>query len=119
MGLWAPGVRPVSDAEHAGSMFAEPLAKWLGLHSALIDALVRLRLADETEAVDALLELSELAQLRLSWKFWASLCESWDLAPDDILRDWLPGAVVEHCELAIWGRPLPDDRDQLLLCESW
>jgi hypothetical protein len=100
----------MSDAEEAGSMFPEPLAGWLAVHGALIDALVALRLAGEDEAVEVLLGWRELVSLRLSWEFWEGLVSEWDLSTDAVLRDWVPAVLVEHCELALWGRPLPGGR---------
>jgi hypothetical protein len=89
-------------------MFADGVGAWLCQHLSLINALVVQRLDHQSEAVDALLGLSVVRQLRLSWELEEQLLSD----PGSIeaaLANTLPSGVVAACRYALWDIPLPEE----------
>jgi hypothetical protein len=93
--------------------FPEQLRKWLAEHDDLIEALVCLRRsgACAEAAVTAVLDLTAVQALRLSYELWIALCEGDGVDPDPLLARSLPTSVLDRLSQALWGSRLEFEQD--------
>lgn len=87
--------------------FASLIESWSSDYEALLDALVLARWLDGGAAVAALLSISEVRQIRLSWELWEAvrLGDDPNADPTEELRAHIGDEELEWYRSALWGDP--------------
>jgi hypothetical protein len=92
-------------ARECAAGFPRTLARWIDTDGVLLRSLITLRrLGVEGEAaVETVLAVRRVQELRLSWELWAALTEGDGEDPEALLLGELPLHVLDQARLALWG----------------
>jgi hypothetical protein len=86
--------------------FPTQLVRWLTRRAELIDVLVALRHRGHApDAIDALLKLPDVEQLRTEWETWLTVVDDADRAAS-LLLNKVPADVLTDAIYAFWGIPV-------------
>lgn len=85
--------------------FARVVEEWTQEHGVLLEGLVLVREMGEESAVSALLAVTEVRRLRLSWELWEAMQEGVTPTGDvgDVLRERLGHEELAWYRFALWG----------------
>ncbi|GEM_PF-4217830 len=109
-------------AEEPNRRSGRLLAKWLRENAELLAGLRALRrLADPAAdaAVDAILALSDVARLRLSWQLWEALASGEGIDAEELLNEYTSPEAIDAAREALWGpRGAPSPPPRLRLVDT-